>query len=331
MIFTFNFSAFAANSESRYNERISRSDIETIFSSKPAAASALSSQDEELLFQKILDELQPLWREQQNLNENGQSSTIVDARISELEEQINQLNYVTKLSEDQIQALTIGRPLVPTSNNYVNCYGVITSTSYGGKNYEVFHIYAVSKKWGGFANPLAYTGSLTLLTDNSYTNNQFLQTVEALSKFALGANYLKFAIADFLILSQHPGFFDRGTTQSLVVDYIAQQTFVFSYVSEKNSNWYDLVQTTERLGLAETFIASSTSHGVPDKASKNYNHVMQSLNYASSGNAAKIYATYGSSLQAYYVGSVTYYVGSAKKGSINTNVYREPASIPGLG
>lgn len=92
-----------------------------------------------------MDELQPLWREQQNLNENGQSSTIVDARISELEEQINQLNYVTKLSEDQIQALTIGRPLVPASNNYVNCYGVITSTSYGGKNYEVFHIYAVSK------------------------------------------------------------------------------------------------------------------------------------------------------------------------------------------
>lgn len=174
------------------------------------------------------------------------------------------------------------------------------------RNLLIQEFYAVSKKWGGFANPLAYTGSLTLLSDNSYTNNQFLQTVEALSKFALVQSILNLQLLIFFILSQHPGFFDRGTTQSLVVDYIAQQTFVFSYVSERNSNGYDLVQTTEQLSLAETFTASS-------------------------GNAAKIYATYGSSQQAYYVGSVTYYVGSAKKGSINTNVYREPASIPGLG
>lgn len=169
------------------------------------------------------------------------------------------------------------------------------------RNLLIQEFYAVSKKWGGFANPLAYTGSLTLLTDNSYTNNQFLQTVEALSKFALVQSILNLQLLIFFILSQHPGFFDRGTTQSLVVDYIAQQTFVFSYVSERNSNGYDLVQTTEQLSLAETFTASSTSHGVPDKASKNYNHVMKSLNYASSGNAAKIYATYGSSQQAYYV------------------------------
>lgn len=329
MLLSLSTTAFA--SENNQINRINRDNIEALFTKNSISTNYVSSssQNEEIVFQEILDKLQSLWFEQQRLSENGENTSKIDKEIVELENRIEQLSCVTKLSNEDIQALIIGKPIVPSSTNYINCYGVTSTASYGGKSYDIFNIYAVSRKYGGFANPLAYDGELTLLTDNSYTNNQFLQTVEAISKFALGLKYAAFSVADFLVLSQHPSFFDRGTTQSLTVEYTAQQTFVFTYVADKGVDWYDLMQASEQLGISETFIATSTKNGIPDQKSESYNHTMRAINYASGSNAAKLYAN-SSMRQTYYVGSITYYVGGKKTGTINTNVYSELGTIPGL-
>jgi len=288
-----------------------------------------AAEEEKARFEEILPELQALYREQQILNENGEFTSEVDRKISDLEIEIDRMTNVVQLSNNQIATLS-SKPVVPSGNNYINVYGVTTTGSYNGKTYDVFHIYAASKKWDGFANPLAYSNSnLVLLTDNAYANNEFLQTLEAVAKFYLGSKYLKFAIADFVLLSKYPSFFDRGTTQELAVNYTAQQTFVYSYVAEKGIDWYNHTQTTEQLGLAEVFTATSTKAGIPTKATSTKNNVLKSLNYANSNNAAKMLAQ-GVFKQTYYVGGFSYYIGSQKKATVNTNTYRELYSIPGL-
>ncbi|WP_042473360.1 hypothetical protein [Bacillus ndiopicus] len=328
MVLSISTVAFATGADN--TNKIEREAIENLFANKPAIASVdtLTGEDEKALFEETLTQLQTLYREQQQLSEKGEDTTTIENNIADLESEIDHMNHVVRLSDNQIATLGI-KPTVPSGNNYINVYGVNAISSYNGKVYDVFHIYAVSKNWGGFANPLAYNNTLVLMTDNAYTSNTFLQSVEAIAKFTLGAKYLKFAISDFLVLSKHPSFFDKGTTQELKVDYIAQQTFVFTYVADRGIIWFDQVQTTEQLGLAETFTASSTKNGVPDKVSINRNNTLKSLNYASTPNAVQLYAT-GSYKQTYYVGGISYYIGTAKKGSFNTNSYSELYSIPGI-
>ncbi|MCD8099857.1 MAG: hypothetical protein LUE06_04660 [Oscillospiraceae bacterium] len=324
-------SAFGDDSNSAVMSQISRDTIDELYENKSAFLSddTLTSQEEEMLLQEIINQIQTLLVEENKLKLKGVDTSAITEEIANLESRIDQMTYVVCLNDSQLATL-MSKPSVPAGSSYVGVYGVSTTGKYNGITYDVFNIYAYAKKLDGTANPLAYSNdALVLMTDNTYTSNTFLQTVEATAKFILGLKYTKFSVADFVLLSKFPSFFDTGATQKLTVDYVAQQTFVFSYVSEKGLDSYTHIQTTEQLGLVETFIATSTKNGVPTRVSQDYENTLQSQYYANANNAAQLYAT-GKNTTSYYVGSFTYYVGGVKKATVSTVSYPELYSIPGL-
>ena len=337
MLFSLGVPAYAADEQG--NDRIRRSDIENLFETKAsdATVNSVSTDDEEAVFLNTIDEIQKLYFKQEAAIEAGESTEMIDAEIARLENSINQLPHAVHLTAENVPTTRGIKPTLPSSNSYVNVYAYDKVGTYNGTQYDVFEIYCSSKKAGGFANPIGYEGDVTLVTDSKWDQNEYMQKeIYAVAKFVAGSIYAAFGIADFLVLSQMPDFFDDGSTQKVTAEYRLGQTFLFAYAAEKGVNWYDHVLTTEQLSHSDTIIAASTNNGITEHQSKSNNRVVRATYYPTSSTsktaanqAAKIYATMGVR-EAYYVGSVSYYVDNVKKATINTNSYGELYAIPGL-
>lgn len=337
MVFSLSATAFAAENTdtSDTTDKISRSEIESLFSSKPETRSTLSLEDEQTLFLETIDQIQQLYFEQEAAINNGESTSDIDAEIAELESLVNQLPHAVHLTDDTPMTRGV-KPTLPASNTYTSVYAYDKTGTYGGKTYDVFEIYCASKRFGGLGNNLGYKGELVLLSDSKYDKNAYMQKeIEAVGKFIAGTVYTPFAVADFLILSQLPSFFDDGASQRLTASYTVGQTFVYSYVADKGINWFEHTQTTEQASHSDTVIAASIKNGITQQRSKSNNVVYRGSYYPTSStatnsanNAAKLYAT--SNTQYYFVGPISYYVNGVKKATINTNSFNSLWSIPGL-
>jgi len=340
MVISFNTVSFAGEVEGSNKNKIKKAKIEKLYLGKAQNKNITESKKEKNEFFDILDQLQALELSKNSAELDVKEREKIEKEIEKLEKKIEKMDSVIPLNNEEVKDLigkeseeemmtTMGlKPSVPSGSTYVGFYGLTSYVSYGGDDYEVFEIVAYSKKTGGFGNPMGYTGTKTLLTDNAYSENQFLQTIETAGKFAASYYSLAFAVTDVIALSQMPSFFDTGSTQELTVDYDAQQIFVFAYVADSGVDWYEHSQTSERLRVASTYIASYTGSGVTEHKSGSMNHTVDSDYYSDVNNAAKVYHD-NLYPKVYYVGDYYYYHNGVKKATINTNSYSQLGSVPG--
>lgn len=333
MILSMSVTAFATNPTPDSNSGFSRTTVENLFANQPSTLTSqntMTPEEEKELFLEVYPQIQSLRIQQQMAEERGEDTVGIEQQISDLEIILDGLSSFVKLNNEQMQTLGM-KPSVPSGSRYVECWSHTTTGRYNGTTYDVFEIYAGGTRYGGFANNLGYQEEgIVLFSDANQTASSFASEVYGLWKFALGCFSVKFAAADYFVLSKFPDFFEASSTQQLLLGYNALQTYCFSYVAERNSDWYDHTLTTDSVNFCETLTAVSVA-GAGDavRTSKDREDTIETTHYADSNEAAKNFANY-SHRGIEYVQYIKYKVNGSVAETVNFNCFSELYSIPGL-
>lgn len=346
MLISLNATSFASEAgrddgfvESNSNVKISRDQIQKIYKEQgkvipkrtiKMASSKNGKSDKEILLENI-NKIQEL-SQQKAINDNDQKA-IVD-EIDRLYKEINSLESVVELKikedSDGIGVRGGPKPNVPTDTRYLKSYGITSYTSYGGKDYQVYEVVVYTDDIEhSNKNPLLYLDSIDLLDDGNYTRSDFFEDVVCTSSYVTSLIDIPYAL--FSTVVPPSSYFGSSTSQSLKYEYTASQIFVYAYVAEKNVDWFEHMQTSERLSVTSEITAKVNKYGTVYSDTENCGtQIIESKKYADVNEPTKRYHNGYLNYEKYKVGDLKVYFDNDYKGKINTYYYSTVWSIPGL-
>lgn len=274
-----------------------------------------------------LDKLNNLEKEKKLKKE---SSISIKNEIQSIKSDIANMPVI-ELSASDLRGIMASPPSVPGNTSRVSFYGMMSYVPVSGVTYQVFEIVAYSNSIPGGTQPVSYPmfarGSVDLLSNGTYTQQQFSNAISLIAS-VIGNFYNSFSIISYI--DNLITFFQSGSTQKIQLDYNAQQTFVYAYVSDGNAN-FDFMQTTEKVAISETRKAISTYAGIPHTCtSPEISTIKTSNYYANVSRPATRYASYNFQQEAFAVGTPKYYYNGVFKATIPLNYYNSVYNIPGV-
>lgn len=271
------------------------------------------------------------------LQANAAMQSTRAAKINSIEQQLDQLGVITLTIEDiyELHGRTYrpGAPETPGNLNYVHFSGF---TTYVG-NYEVWSI----KAWSAgkpqsalIPPPMFKDGEVTVFDNEAYIKSDFsgiLDIGASVGSFLFEDAFEKVPILNYLsTVWDVATYFNPVATQEVTVDYAAQQTFIYSYVADRDVGYFDFVQTTERIaGYFIIKFAQYTDATPRVKQLEALNWEATSPHYEDYENAVSLYQDM--LLQnAYTVGEIEFSVGNQIKDSFSMYYYNSIWNIPGV-
>ncbi|SKC84755.1 hypothetical protein [Maledivibacter halophilus] len=224
------------------------------------------------------------------------------------------------------------KPNPPSSTRYLKTYGITSYTSYGGEEYEVYEVVVYTndtKRSNARYNPLFNWGTMNLLDDGNYTLSDFAETITYKSSYVASLFNIPYALYSTAIPPS--AYFGQSVEESLIYEYDATQIFVYAYVAERGVDWYDHMQTSERLSVNSDIVSRINRYGYveeDDLDDKILRHA-ESRYYADVSRPTQRYHQ-NKYKEEFKVGDLKVYYDGDYKGKINTNYYSELWSIPGL-
>lgn len=270
------------------------------------------------------------------------------SKISSIDSQLEELGIIPLTIEDiyEIHGRTYrpGAPDVPSATNYVTFYGM---TTYVG-NYEVWSIVAYSKEFPVTSPPskpvsviMAKRDEFAVYPKGAYTESDFRKYFD----FAMttGEYVFKDTFEKIPILSHLSTILDvvdfftptPTTTQSTTCLYEAQQTFVYSYVAERDVGYFTFMQTGERIAGFFDISFKKYSGATPTKDGQITAHWEAfSDYYADYQHAVDLYKS-GGLQYGYRVGSIPIVLrdnqnNKSVKHTIKMDYYNSIWNIPGV-
>lgn len=334
------------SAEEKSDIKISRDEIEQIYEEQDKTMPAESAtttrvankmSDKEILLENIY-RIQELEQQKEVVNNNDVEE--INEEIEDLYSEINSLESVVDLgtSQESNEVTTRGaKPDVPTSTKYLKSYGITTDTSYGGEDYQVYEVVVYTldtNENNAGKNPLLYADEIDLLDDGEYTRSDFFQDVTCVSSYIVSLIDIPYALYSTIVPPRN--YFGTSCSQSLTYEYSATQIFIYAYVAEKGVNWFDHMQTSERLAVTPKIIARANDYGdIWDKTKNIGKQVLKSDNYADVNEPTKRYHKGYTNYKSYKVGALKVYSENEDgdkeyKGKISTDYYSTVWSIPGL-
>lgn len=315
-------------------DKISRDVIESIIASKPMAMGETSFSRQEIY--DVLAERDTLMAEKRMAENGGATRTLaqIEDDLSLAEDTIAQMPVIELSSADV--ARIIGKPTVPGSTDAIRFQGIpgrIRASN--GRYYDVFEIRASSKivDADGWEALFDDGYGIELLGEDTYTENQFKKILKFAFTTAVSAGLDKAYSGSSLVagLIDPDQFFGSTSTQSLKLNYIAQSTFIYTYVAEDNVDWYDFMQTAESMYCDFTMIAYSSDYRPQDDENvwRRSFDVNDPDYFENPELAVERYADGDISHNGYPLGTKRVYYNNVHKHTIGLAYYGELASIPG--